>query len=120
MDDKGTMFSSHVAKETIAAILRTPDQLIVGRLHARPQKRLKDEMNHFSDRFIAVTAARVFDASGTRLLYEASFLLVSNAHLVSVTPVSAVASFGDASWGKSVMEAGEEPDDGDGRGGPPA
>ena len=85
-------------------MIRTADQLVVGQLHSHPQKRLKDEMNHVSDRFIAVTAARVYDAAGSRLLYETSFLLLSNAHLVSVTPVSAVTEMGDAAWGAAVME----------------
>jgi hypothetical protein len=92
-----------IATETIAAVVRTPDQLIVGQLHARPQKRLKDEMNHVSDRFIAVTAARVHDVSGTRLLYETSFLLLANAHVVSITPVSALTELGDPEWVRAVL-----------------
>jgi hypothetical protein len=96
-------FSAHVAKESIAAVVRTADQLIVGQLHARPQKRLKDEMNHVSDRFIAITDARVFDAAGTRLLFETGFILVSNAHIVSIAPVSAVSQFGDVTWASSAL-----------------
>jgi hypothetical protein len=92
-----------IATEKITAVLRTSDQLIVGQLHARPQKRLKDEMNHVSDRFIAVTAARVHDVTGTRLLYETSFLLVSNAHVVSITPVSALTQLGDPEWVNAVL-----------------
>jgi hypothetical protein len=108
MDEK-PLFSTHVTKESIAAILRTQDQLIVGQLHARPQKRLKDEMNHVSDRFIALTEARVYDASGTRFLYETGFLLLSNAHIVSITPVSAVEQFGDSEWARSVLGAAPSP-----------
>jgi hypothetical protein len=67
-----------VAKESIAVLGRTADQLVVGHIHARLQKRLKDEKNGVSDRFLAVTAARVYDAGGTRLLYEATFLLVQS------------------------------------------
>ena len=96
-------FSAHVAKESIAAVVRTADQLIVGQLHARPQKRLKDEMNHVSDRFIAITDARVYDGGGTRLLYETAFILISNAHIVSIAPISAVSQFGDVSWASSAL-----------------
>jgi hypothetical protein len=109
MDDKGTLFTSHVAKESIGAIVRTADQLIVGQIHARPQKRLKDEMNHLSDKFIAITDARVYDAAGTSLLYETAFMLVSNAHIVSLTPLSAVAQFGDSIWGRAVGSPVGEP-----------
>ncbi len=109
MDDKAALFTNHVTKESIAVLLRTPDQLIVGQLHARPQKRLKDEMNHVSDRFVALTAARVYDAAGTRMLYEASFVLLSNAHIVSITPLSAVEQFGDAEWGRRLVAGLAEP-----------
>ena len=34
-----------VPTETVAVAVRTSDQLLVGFLHARPQKRLKDELN---------------------------------------------------------------------------
>jgi uncharacterized protein DUF6812 len=80
----------YVVKESIAAAILTSHQLIVGHLHAHPQKRLKDEMNRISDRYIAVTQARVYDTAGASLLYEASFLLVSNESVVTVTPLSAI------------------------------
>lgn len=91
-------FSAHVPKESIAAVVRTVDLLIVGQLHARPQKRLKDEMNHTSDRFMAITGAKVYDAAGVRLLYETAFLLVANAHVVTITPLDAVTQLGEAGW----------------------
>jgi hypothetical protein len=96
-------FSAHVAKESIAAVVRTADQLIVGQVHARPSKRLKDEMNHVSDRFIAITDARVYDSSGSRLLFETAFILVSNAHIVSIAPVSAVTMFGEVPWASDAL-----------------
>jgi hypothetical protein len=104
-----TPVAARIATETIAAVVRTPDQLIVGQLHARPKKRLKDEMNHVSDRFIAVTAARVYDASGTRMLYETSFLLLSNAHIVSITPMSAVTRFGEVEWASALLDGTPAP-----------
>jgi len=107
MDEK-SLFSPHVAKESIAAVIRTPDQLIVAQLHARPQKRLKDEMNHVSDRFIALTDARVYDSGGARLLCEAAFMLLSNAHIVSITPVSAIERCGDGEWSRVIADAAGE------------
>jgi hypothetical protein len=86
-----------VPTERIEAVVRTGDQLIVGRLHAEPGKRLKDEMNHDSTRFIAITEARVYDAARRELLYRTDFLLVANSHIVSVTPRQSVTE-GQEPW----------------------
>jgi hypothetical protein len=93
----------HVPTERIEAIVRTSDLLVVGRLHAEPGKRLKDEMNHTSTRFIAVTDARVYDSRGGQLLYEAEFLLLANEHIVSVTPRGSVTA-GQAPWFEPASE----------------
>ena len=45
----------------MAVAVRTPTSSWWA-LHARPQKRLKDELNGNSDHFLALTAARVYDA----------------------------------------------------------
>ena len=86
-----------VPTDRIEALVRVGDQLIVGRLHAEPGKRLKDEMNHSSTRFIAITDARVYDAAGRALLYKTDFVLVANSHIVSVTPRQLVTA-GEAPW----------------------
>jgi hypothetical protein len=86
-----------VPTDRIEALVRTSDQLIVGRVHAEPGKRLKDEMNHSSTRFIAITDARVYDAAGRELLYKTDFLLVANSHIVSVTPRQSITA-GQAPW----------------------
>jgi hypothetical protein len=86
-----------VPTERIEALIRTHDELIVGRLHAQPGKRLKDEMNTDSARFIAITDARVYDAASHELLYEADFLLLANDHVVSVTPRQSVMA-GQPPW----------------------
>jgi hypothetical protein len=89
-----------VPKETVGAVVRTADQLIVGQLHMSPHKRLKDELNMLSDRYLAITGARVYDAPGTTLLYEARFMLVATKHIVSVTPLEGVGSGTEAVWFK--------------------
>ena len=86
-----------VPTDRIEALIRTVDQLIVGRLHSEPGKRLKDELNHSSTRFIAITDARVYDASGRELLYQTDVVLVANGHIVSVTPRKSVTS-GQPPW----------------------
>ncbi|HET7745661.1 MAG TPA: hypothetical protein VFM29_00065 [Vicinamibacteria bacterium] len=80
----------YVATEAISAAVRTGDQLIVGQVHVHPGKRLKDELNLNSDRYVAVTGARVYDGGGQRLLYKASCVLVASDHVVSVTPLASV------------------------------
>jgi len=85
-----------VPTDRIEAIVRTTVEVVVGRLHAEPGKRLKDEMNHTSTRFIAVTEARVYDLAGT-LLYETDFLLVANGQIVSITPRHSVTT-GTPPW----------------------
>ena len=96
-----------VPTQTTAAAVRTIDQLIVGLLHARPQKRLKDELNANSDRYVAITAARVYDATGSRLLYESAVVLIANDHIVSVTPLAAVRA-GETAWSQLLANAPAE------------
>ena len=98
--------SLRIPTETVTAVLRTDDQLIVGQLHSHPQKRLKDELNGNSDHFIALTTARVFDPTGTRLLYESSVVLLDSGSIISVTPLSAITE-GDGAWSKLLESQAE-------------
>ncbi len=96
-----------VPTQTTGVAVRTPDQLVIGLMHARPQKRLKDELNGNSDRYIAITAARVYDGAGARLLYESAVVLLSSDHIVSVTPLAAV-RHGEAGWAEILAQAPAE------------
>ena len=87
-----------VRKESVAAVLRTAGEIIVGQLHVDPHKRLKDELNITRDRYVAVTGARVYDAGGSRLLHEARLILVSTDHVTSVTPLDGIPEACDAPW----------------------
>src|SRR5262245_60107487 len=100
----------HVAKQHIWAAVRTLDQLVVGELHVRPQKRLKDELNLSNERFLALTDARVYDAEGTTLLYRTSFMLISNAHIVSVAPIEKMQNGPDTRWNLQLPVASSVPD----------
>jgi hypothetical protein len=92
-----------VPTERIEALIRAGDQLIVGRLHAEPGKRIKDEMNLNSTRYIAITDASVYDATGRELLYKSDFLLLANEHILSVTPRQSVTA-GQAPWNEAPPE----------------
>lgn len=98
MDEKSEHPDPRVVKESVGALVRTADQLIVGQLHVRPKKRLKDELNVISEHYIAITEARVYNATGGDLLYTASVLLVSTAHIVTVTPLDAISESPGAIW----------------------
>ena len=98
MDDRGKFFTPRVTKESIAAAIRTTDHLIVGQMHVRPDKRLKDELNQAPDRFIAVTDARVHNANGSELFFESSFLLVDATHVIFITPLEAVKESEGLPW----------------------
>jgi hypothetical protein len=108
MQDKpSTQRPLFVPTETCPVAVRTADQLLVGNLHARPQKRLKDELNGNSEHFLALTAARVYDGEGSRLLYESSVVLLDSASIVSVTPLSAIGPT-PAAWSK-ILEVTDSP-----------
>lgn len=111
MQPKSTQRPLYVPTHTVAVAVRTPDQLLVGLMHARPHKRLKDELNGNSDHFVAVTEARVYDGAGLRLLYESSVVLVDSGSIVSVTPLNAVGP-GEAAWSTLlVAPPGSEDED---------
>ena len=97
-----------VPTQTTAVAVRTADQLVIGLMHARPQKRLKDELNGNSDRYMAVTAARVYDGAGTKLLYESAVVLLASDHIVSVTPLAALRHGEAAAWAQILAAAPAE------------
>ena len=108
MDDTNTTARPlFVPTQPTGVAVRTTDQLVIGLMHARPQKRLKDELNGNSDRYVAITAARVYDAAGSTLLYESAVVLLASDHIVSVTPLAAV-RHGEAGWAQILANAPAE------------
>src|SRR6476659_9256678 len=72
IDEKGKYFTPRVAKDTLPAFIRTADQVIVGHVYVRPDKRLKDDLNEDTSRFLPITDARVYESSTEKLLYHSS------------------------------------------------
>ena len=103
-DDRGKFFTPRINKESVATAIRTTEHMIVGQVHVHPDKRLKDELNNPSDRFIAVTDARVHNANGSELLFESNFLLVDAAHVIFVTPLEAVKESEGLPWAYAQEE----------------
>ena len=112
MQAKSTQRPLFVPTQTVAVAVRMPDQLLIGFMHARPHKRLKDELNGNSDHFLALTSARVYEGTGTRLLYESAVVLLDSRSIVSVTPLTAVTP-GEAAWSTLLVAPPESAADED-------
>lgn len=98
IDEKGKFFTPRVAKDTLPALIRTVDQVIIGHVYVRPEKRLKDDLNEDVSRFLPVTDARVYDAADESLLYHSSFLLVAYQHIVMISPLDAMEDVRPVPW----------------------
>lgn len=98
IDDKGKYYTQRVTKDMLPAFIRTAEQVIVGNIHTRPDRRLKDELNEDTARFLAVTDARVYDSSNEQLLYHSALMLISYTHIVMISPLDAHEDFRDVPW----------------------
>ena len=83
-EEKGKIFTQVVSKKPINVTIQTTSQLIRGKIHIRPEDRVKDELNR-KDLFIAVTDATVFSAEG-KALYHSGFLSVNTEQIVWLIP----------------------------------
>jgi hypothetical protein len=106
IDEKGKYFTPRIAKDALYAMVRTLDERVVGYIYVRPDRRLKDEMNEDHSRFLPITDARVYRVSDDTMIYHAGFTLIAYDHIISVTPIEAVADGHDQSW--AVMPEHEE------------
>jgi hypothetical protein len=98
IDEKGKFFTPRVTKDAMLALVRTVDEHVVGYLYVRPDRRLKDEINEDTSRFLPVTDAHVYNSVTDALIYHASFMLVSYSHIISITPIDAIAESRPAPW----------------------
>ena len=83
-DEKGKFFTEVVAKVPVTTLIQTTNQLIRGKVHIRPDQRLKDELDR-EEPFLAVTAASVLDLNGN-VLYSTDFLAVRRDQIIWVMP----------------------------------
>ncbi len=84
-EEKGKIFTQVVTKEPVDVIIQTNSSCIHGRVHVRPEDRLKDELDR-CESFLAVTQAKIFDFEGKTLRYESSFVAVHVASIQWVLP----------------------------------
>lgn len=83
-DDKGKIFTEVVTKVPIAVTIQTTVQRVRGKIHVRPDERLKAELDR-DELFLAVTDATILDANGNAL-QRADFLAIRRDHIVWVLP----------------------------------
>jgi hypothetical protein len=84
-DDKGKIFTNVVTKTPLDVIIQTQNHQIHGKVHVRPNGRLKDELTD-SEAFLAVTDAAVYDLNG-KLAYRTNFIALHRDHINWLIPV---------------------------------
>ena len=103
VDPKGKYFTPRVAKDSLLAVIRTAQEIIIGSVYVRPDKRLKDEVNDDTSRFLPITNARVYTTDNT-YSYDLSFTLISYTAILSITPADAISSNAELPWLTSLSQ----------------
>jgi len=83
-DEKGKVFTEVVTKIPVHVTVQTIIHQLLGRIHIRPDQRLKDELD-CAEPFIAVTDVSILDADG-KVVHRADFLAVRRDQIVWVAP----------------------------------
>jgi hypothetical protein len=83
-EEKGKVFTKVVSKDPIKVHIQTLTHLIRGKVHIKPDERIKDELNA-DEEFLAVTDAVVYDTN-EMVLHRTAFLAVNRAHIVWIYP----------------------------------
>jgi hypothetical protein len=79
-EEKGKVFSNVITKRPVYVHIQTSTNLIFGKVHIRPDERLKDELNS-PETFLAVTDAIVHNHQG-EVLMKVQFLAVNRSHII--------------------------------------
>jgi hypothetical protein len=83
-DDKGKIFTEVVKKYPVSVTVQTVTHTVRGKIHIRPDERLKAELDR-DEPFLAMTDAAILDASGATL-QRADFLAVRRDQIIWVLP----------------------------------
>jgi hypothetical protein len=83
--EKGKIYTNVVTKTPIDVIIQTPSHQIHGKVHVRPNGRLKDELTS-AEAFLAVTDAEVYDMNG-KLAFRTQFIALHRDHINWLIPV---------------------------------
>ncbi|MBC8163645.1 MAG: hypothetical protein H7Z42_20755 [Roseiflexaceae bacterium] len=98
IDDKGKYFTQRVSKDMLPAFIRTASQIVVGNIYTRPDRRLKDELEEDTAKYLAITDARVYDGHSEQLLYHSALMLVACSHIVMISPLDAHEAIRETPW----------------------
>jgi hypothetical protein len=85
-DEKGKFFTPVITKEPFAVIIQTVMHRITGKIHIRPDERIKDELDR-PELFLAITDARIFDLNGQEIS-SAAFISINRQQIIWVLPVA--------------------------------
>lgn len=88
--EKGKIFTPIIKKIPYDVIIQTIHQRIEGKIHVRPDVRLRDDMNEL-EMFIAVTDAVIYNVAG-EVIYRCNFMLVNRAQIIWLSPVNDIES----------------------------
>ncbi|HET6313665.1 MAG TPA: hypothetical protein VFH60_07505 [Chloroflexia bacterium] len=87
IDEKGKVFTPRIRTASVEVDIVTMHGIVHGFVHVKPDQRIKDELNHQAERFLAVTGATLrghLDASPR----EVGFVAVNKSHIITVVPVN--------------------------------
>ena len=87
-DEKGKFFTPIINKTPVPVIIQTTNHRIEGKIHLRPEERIKDEMDR-PEMFLAVTDATIFQSDGTVVL-SSNFITLNRAHIIWILPTDEV------------------------------
>jgi hypothetical protein len=85
-EEKGKIYTDVVTKTPIEVLIRTNEELIRGKVHIRPQDRLKEELDK-PEIFLAVTDAKVLDENGIEK-YKTNFIAINRSHIIWLIPLN--------------------------------
>lgn len=86
-DEKGKIYTQVVQKTPVSVLIQTTRQLIRGKVHIRPDARVKDELDQ-NENFLAITEVEILDEQG-EVLRNTPFLAVSRGQIIWVMPLDA-------------------------------
>lgn len=83
-DEKGKYFTDVIKKDAIPIVVQTMTNVIRGKIHVIPGRRIKDEISRLDDYF-AVTDAVIYSPAGKEL-YRCEFMTISRDKIVWIFP----------------------------------
>ena len=83
-DEKGKFFTKLVTKQPVTAEIQLADYRIRGKIHVRPDERLKNELDQ-QEPFLAITDATIYDKQN-QVQFSTRFMAVNRQHILWIVP----------------------------------